>query len=290
MSIDDLLKRISAHYDDLSAKLQLVARYIEQHHEHLGIEGIQEMAAKCQVQPSSIVRFAKYFGLSGFSEMQQILRDGLTRKFAPNHPYGKRLRKVIDTQAQPRAETDIAKELIENSINGLQSLVSRFDLGNFKAAINLLLNADVIWLVGSRRSFPVAAYLDYALQRTGKRVILVSALGSMQQEQIRAARRGDVVLAIAFRPYADETLKVAQQARKQGAKLIAITDSRLASFGRDANVTLLVQEEAHLGFRSLSSTMALAEGLAIALAYRLELTHGPVKPAIAKGGKKKRRS
>ena len=270
LNIQDLLHQITAHYDDLSNKLQMVARYIEQNHEHLGIEGIQEMAAKCQVQPSSIVRFAKYFGLAGFSEMQQIFRDGLSKKIGSNHAYGKRLRKVIATDSSPRLGTDIAKELIENSIAGLQNLVGRFDLANFRTAINLLASADVIWLAGARRSFPVVAYLDYALQQTGKRVILLSGLGSMQGEQIRAARRGDVILAVAFKPHAEETLRVTQVARKQGAKMIAITDSRLASFGRDANVALLVQEEPYLGFRSLGSTMALAEGLIVALAYKLE--------------------
>ena len=35
------------------------------------------IAARCGVQPSAIVRFAKSFGFEGASQMQRLFRDGL---------------------------------------------------------------------------------------------------------------------------------------------------------------------------------------------------------------------
>ena len=61
------------------------------------------------------------------------------------------------------------------------------------------------------------------------------------------------------------------QAVQRGARLISITDSRMSPLAREAQVALMVEDSPTLGFRSLSSTMALAESLFIALAYRLEL-------------------
>jgi len=132
---------------------------------------------------------------------------------------------------------------------------------------------DAIWIAGSRRSFPIAAYLDYALQHTDKRIGLVTALGSMHQGQMRSVRKGDVMIAISFAPYAEETLEVAQAAVQQGARLIAITDSRMSPLARDAHIALIVQDSSTFGFRSLTSTMGLAQSLFMALAYRLELPY-----------------
>jgi hypothetical protein len=42
----------------------------------------------------------------------------------------------------------------------------------------------------------------------------------------------------------------------------------------------VVQESAVFGFRALSSTMALAQCLFIALAYRMELEYRPNNPVV----------
>jgi DNA-binding MurR/RpiR family transcriptional regulator len=141
--------------------------------------------------------------------------------------------------------------------------------------VELLADADALWVAGSRRSFAVAAYLDYALQHTGKPVHLVSALGSMHEGQLRGVRRGDVLIATSFAPYADETLTVVDAALAQSAKLVAITDSRMNPLARQASAVLLVQDHPTFGFRTLTSPMALAQSLFIALACRLELAHEP---------------
>jgi DNA-binding MurR/RpiR family transcriptional regulator len=157
----------------------------------------------------------------------------------------------------------------------VQELQRSLDPKAFGRAVDLLATTDAIWVVGSRRSFPVAAYLGYALQHTDKRVQLVTALGSMHEGELRAARRGDVLVVVSFAPYAEETLAVAQSALARGARLVTITDSRMSPLAREASAVLLVQDHATFGFRTLTSPMALAQSLFIALACRLELEHEP---------------
>ena len=236
------------------------------------------------MQPSAVVRFAKHFGFSGFTEMQRIFRDGLARQIAPSRNYKARIREVIESGAGALSSVEIAHEFLAGSIAGMQELENGLHGPSFKKAVDLLAEADTVWIAGSRRSFPVAVYLDYALQHTDKRIALVSALGSMHSGQMRSVRKGDVMIAISFAPYAEETVDVAQQAVTRGARLIAITDSRMSPLARDAQVTLVVQDNSIFGFRSLTSTMGLAQSLFIALAYRLELPYltttgaGTVRP------------
>jgi len=272
-TVEQLLTRISDEYETLSKQLKAIGRHVERHRDHLGLEGIQDVAAECAVQPSAVVRFAKHFGFSGFAEMQRLFRAGLVRQIAPGRNYQARIREVIAAGARSLSSVDIAREFLGGSIAGMQELQNSVHAPTLKKAVDLLAKADAIWIAGARRSFPVAAYLDYALQHTDKRIGLLSALGSMQDGAVRSVRRGDVLIAISFAPYAPETLAVARAAVRRGATLLAITDSRMGDLARLAHVILKVQEHATFGFRALTSTMGLAQGLFIALAYRLELSY-----------------
>jgi len=272
-TVEQLLKRISDEFDDLSKQLKAIGRHVERHRDQLGLDGIQDVAAQCGVHPSAVVRFAKHFGFSGFAEMQRIFRAGLARQIAPGRNYQARIRDAIASGAGSLSSADIVREFLGGSIAGMQELQSSLQAPTLKRAVDLLAKTDTVWIAGTRRSFPVAVYLDYALQHTDKRIGLVTALGSMQEGAIRSVRRGDVLIAISFAPYAPETLAIARTAVRRGATLLAITDSRMGDLARLAHVILKVQEHATFGFRALTSTMGLAQGLFIALAYRLELSY-----------------
>jgi DNA-binding MurR/RpiR family transcriptional regulator len=278
-SVEPLIRRISDEYEMLSKQLKIIARHIEQHKDHIGLDGIQQVAMQCGVQPSAVVRFAKHFGYSGYSEMQAIFREGISRQLAPSRTYQSRIRDIIASDKGGKSgfsnlsSTEIASEFLAGSLAGMQELKSGLDAPSFKKAVDLLAASDCVWIAASRRSFPVAAYLDYALQHTDKRIGLVTGIGGMQQGQMRSVRKDDVMIAISFSPYAEETISVAKLAVERGAKLIAITDSLMSPLAKLAQASLIVQDNSTFGFRSLTSTMSMAQSLFIALAYTLELPY-----------------
>lgn len=277
---DELRSRIAAEYERLSVQLKKIARYAEEHGDHIGLEGIQELASQCGVQPSAVIRFAKHFGFSGFSEMQALFRQGISRQIAPTRNYQTRIREAIESGSRRLTSAEIAHEFMAGSLGAMQELQQQLDEQAFEAAVQRLADTDCIWIAAARRSFPVAAYLDYALQHTEKRVHMVSGVGSMYMGQVRSVRAGDVMIAISFAPYAEETLACVEMAKERGAQVIAITDSRMCQLARKADIALLVKDNATFGFRALTSTMGLAQGLFIALAYQLELPYQPTTPGL----------
>jgi len=273
------------HFDDLSRQLKLIARYLEANRERLGFDGVQETAARCGVQPSAVVRFAKRFGLSGFSDMQALFRREAEKKLAAvsgalddyQADYGARIRTLAASRAIPTNQ--IPHEMIRASVASLQTLEAGLDDASFQAAVDLMLAAKSLWLAAARRSFPVGAYLAYALQQTNKPVHWLNGLGHMQHSEMRAMTAEDVLVAVSFDPYASETLEVVHAARARGAKLIALTDSKFSPLAKEASVTLLAQDSALYGFRSLTSSLCLAQSLFIGLAYRMELGGSLPHPA-----------
>lgn len=271
MTADTLMQRISEEYEGLSKQLKVIAKYIEEHRQTLVLERITDIARACEVQPSAIVRFAQRFGFSGFSDMQALFREAFVPAQPSVNSYQKRIRNVIASQNNTLSNTELAQNFLEACQQGLDELAQSLDPVTFDAAVELLHQADNIYVVGVRRMFPIASYISYALQHTQKRVHLVSGLGGMYHEQVRSIREGDLVIAISFQPYGRETRYCARIASQNKAKLLVITDSMLSPLARNANTVLTVKEGSAFAFRSMSSTISLCQALFIALSYRMEL-------------------
>lgn len=277
VSEEALFRSMAVEFDKLSRQLKVIGTYVEQHRAQLGIQSIQQVADHCRVQPSAVIRFAKHFGFSGYTELQRLFRDGLARQISPSRDYQSRIRSAIELGAENLKSSAIAHALIGGSIAGMEELQRSLADPAFEGAVDLLFHAETVWLAATRRSFAVSTYLAYALQHTEKRVQHISAVGSIQEGQLRGLRANDVMVAISFAPYAEETESLVRQAHEKGAHIIAITDSSLSPLARLASASLLVNETSLFGFRALTNTMTVAQSLFMALAYRLELQYEPTK-------------
>jgi DNA-binding MurR/RpiR family transcriptional regulator len=272
VQVEDLMQQIADQYESLSKQLKVIAKYIEQHKASLMLKKISDIAAECDVQPSAIVRFAKRFDFSGFSEMQDVFRSAYAGNGGPAMPnYQQRIRSLIATHDRNLDVGDLTREFVHASRDGLDELAYSLDDDQLEAAVTMLQKADNIYVVGVRRAFPVASYIAYALQNTNKRVHLVSGLGGMYRQQMRSVRERDVVIAISFAPYGRETQYCGRIGHHQRARLLVITDSKLSPLAKIADALLTVTEGNAFAFRSLTSTICLCQALFIALAYRLEL-------------------
>jgi DNA-binding MurR/RpiR family transcriptional regulator len=161
-------------------------------------------------------------------------------------------------------------EFVEAGRSSLEKLMSTVDPGQFGRAVELLAAAPLIHLVGYRRSFPVASYIAYALEKMAIPCVLHSAVGQLATGH--ALRPGDAVLATTFAPYSPETIAFVEAAAGAGHPVVAITDSLSSPLQRPAVLPLLVSEVDVGAFRALSATFALAIALAVAVGARREAT------------------
>ncbi len=138
---EQLLAAIRDAFDSLSRQLKLIARYVEQHRDQIGLDRIQDVARISGVQPSAVIRFAKRFGFSGYTEMQKIFRDGIAQQIAPSRNYQARIRSVIDAAQGQLSSADIADEFIGGSIAGMQEFKRGLHSATFDDAVELLVDA-----------------------------------------------------------------------------------------------------------------------------------------------------
>lgn len=269
--IDQLRAQIVARHDELSPRLQQVAQYVLDHPNDMGLQTLAVIARRSGVQASTIVRFAKAFGYDGASEMQRLFRDELINS-SPSPSYAERIRQFKDRTGDRHELTpfELLQEFVSANIIALEHMKDTADGERLERSVDLMERAATVYLIGLRRSFPVAAYMAYALRHVEKPVHLIDGLAGMLVEQSSMITGDDLLLAVSFKPYADETAKIVAQAKAAGAAVIAFSDSRLSPIGRDAEVSFEIRDAEVRQFRSLTGSLCLAQTLVISYAQRLE--------------------
>lgn len=269
--VEALLETISRDYSSLSRQLAKIAVFIEKNHESLGLCKIKDIAERCDVQPSAVIRFAHRFGFDGFSDMQAIFKAQLSRKVAFETPYQDRIREVLNTRQGAFGCGEIIRQSTQRSAEELLALGSEPNLKEIEAVVARLVASEKIWIAGMRRTYPVASYLTYALQHVRSNAVQVTNTGGMYRSQIRCMQKEDVLILFSYEPYAEETLDIARFAAERGAAIVAVTDSQMGPYAQLADYLLLIREQPVFGFRSLVSSMALAHAIFVTFAYRAEL-------------------
>jgi DNA-binding MurR/RpiR family transcriptional regulator len=267
-TIEALRSAILEQYDSLSPGLRSIARYVLDHPNEVAIETVGVIAERCACTPSAIVRFAQAFGYDGASQMQRLFRDGLLSSHS-GLSYDERVRNFRRTLEEHGSDGNrgLLSEFIEGNVLAVQSVAQTVSQDQVSAAVKLIQKAESVHVIGFRRAFPVASYLAYSLQQTGKRTSFLSGVGGMVVQQLRAASERDMLIAVSYPPYAQETVEAVELAVSRALKVLAITDTLVSPIGRSADLVLQVRESEIRAFRTLSASLCLAQALVIGYAY-----------------------
>ena len=263
-----LRERISELGAQLTPRMRDAARYALEHPNDMALSAVATLAEHSGIAASAFIRMAQALGFSGYGELQRLFIEPLQRATKPS--YRERIRHYGGELAldDPSDPAEVLRAFTQANIVSLEHL--RDDAANLSLgrAITLIRNARLVYVLGLRRSYAVASYLAYALNRVGRPSVQITGLGGAIAEQASAAGTRDLLIAVSFPPYAGDTLKVCEQVHRAGAKRLAITDGVLSPVARDADLVLQVNDAELLGFRSLTSAMCLAQTLAMGLAFR----------------------
>ena len=289
MNYEGIVNLITAEYPRLSQGYQQIARFLTQNPNVIALESINAIALKCDVHPSSLVRFAQNLGYSGFKELQLVFQSRLATA-APG--FRERI-SALETELSKNVShgnLGFLKDLVVRDIASLQGLLEGVTEDMLASAAKLLIGAQTIYIAGQLRSEPVASLLRYLLTMLHRKVILLDPSGGLAQEMALTMGNRDVLVAIAFRHYAKEVVSITEGAAGTDTPIIAITDSQLSPLAKNADVLFTVPEDEYTFSRSLAAPMCLVQCIATSAAARLQpnresAPHIPTVTEIAKDEK-----
>ncbi|QGU87547.1 MurR/RpiR family transcriptional regulator [Erwinia sorbitola] len=265
---EQVVNDITERYPQLSDRFQQVARFITQNPNAVALESINAIAARCELHPSTLVRFAQHFGYSGFKQMQSVFQTRLATT-APG--YNERIVALENDlqKNEKQGSLGFLQNLVVRDIATLQGMLEGIAASDLDSSAQLLSRAETIFIAGQLRSEPVAILLRYLLTMLNRKVILLDTPGGLAPHMAMNMTQRDVLVAVSFRHYAQEVVNISEIAEQKGVPTIAITDSVLSPLARNASVLFTIPEEEYSFSRSLAAPVCLVQCMALALAAAL---------------------
>jgi DNA-binding MurR/RpiR family transcriptional regulator len=277
--------RVTDIQGQLPRRLLQVADFALRHPEEMALGTAASIAERAQVQPSTVVRFAQALGYQGFSELQNVFRARIRDRW-PEPP--ERIRRLKSGASDaPASDLDGFIAAAQNSLGRLHETMPAEEIGR---AAGLLSRARTVYILGTRRSYPIVDYLGYAFATLGVPAQAIDSMAGLARERVALAGPQDAMLAISFTPYAPATGELAGAAVRRGVPLVAMTDSPLAPLAQIARVMVEIVEADYAGFRSLAASFVVANALTAATAVRRQgVTPGKGQPGRRSGRSRLRR-
>lgn len=257
--MDNLLRTIQNQLNSFSKGQQRIARYILESYEQAAFMTAARLGETVGVSESTVVRFAYALGLEGYPALQ-----GRLQELVLGH-----LTSVQRARLADRIPRDqVFSTVLNTDINAIRITMDMADEGQFQQAVETIIKARRVYVLGLRSAMPLAMFLAYYLEYICNSVITFSAnLQDVREAMLRMDSR-DAIICISFPRYSSRTAEAMAYARQKGATTIALTDKTDSPIGAMADVVLLAKSDMASFADSLTAPMSVINALIVAAGLR----------------------
>ena len=257
----DILRIIEENMDGFSKGQRQIARYLLAHYDKAAYMTAAKLGAEVSVSESTVVRFVMELGYAGYPEfqkaLQELIRTKLTsfqRMEVTNHLIG---------------DGDVLEKVLNTNVDNIRHTLESISRSDFRDAVEAMVNAKNIYIIGVRSSAMLAGFLSYSLQMIFDNVRLIdTTAGSELFQQMMAIGEGDVLFAISFPRYSKRIINAVEYAKLQGAHVVALTDSGLSPIATYADSGLYAKSDMASFVDSLVAPLSIINALIVALSLK----------------------
>ncbi len=261
--MNDILTILQSRMPEFSKGQRRLAQYILDFYDKAAFLTASRLGKAVGVSESTVVRFAVELGYDGYPSMQRAMQEMVVNRLTSVQR--------MEVANDRIGGQDVVYKVLHADMDRLRRSVEMVDRKEFQAAVDAVLKAKRIYILGVRSAAPLANFLGYYLNYIFRNVHIVTASGASEMfEKIVGVGQEDVVIAYSFPRYSSTTLKGVQYCRSTGAKVIGFTDSRLSPLGQNCDHLLLSKSDMVSLVDSLVAPMSLTNALIVALAARRE--------------------
>lgn len=257
----DLLKEIENNIEEFSKSHKLVGDYILNHGEKAAYMTANKLASKVGVSESTVVRFANNIGYSGYPEFQRDLQELNKSKLTTIER--------IDLDDYSDKSQGI-KKVFKKDMDNIKKTMEKLDINILEKSVDTILKAERVYIIGLRSSNVLSEYLGFYLRVMLKDVNVINTGTSDIFEQIIKSGPRDVVIGISYPRYSKRTMEALKYVKKQGAKVVGITDRKQSPVAKVADYTLYSDIDMHSFVDSLVAPMSLINALIVWLGIEMK--------------------
>jgi DNA-binding MurR/RpiR family transcriptional regulator len=260
-----VLQQVAAGIPAMPAAMQRMGQAVLAHPFRAATLNIDEFAGEVAVSIATANRFARALNFAGYPQFRAELARGFEAILAPVENLRSNLKQSTGTQQAMAASL---RETVANLEHTLQALQQQ----PCEQAVSLIAEADQVLTLGWGSSAYLAGVLQHELEPLCSRVGSLAQAGGPSHAARQLVKRGprDLLIALAFPRYVEDTVALTRLARERGVKVLALTDEPSSPLVPLADVTLYAHVSRQVAPTSNATVLALLEALVAALAHRTE--------------------
>ena len=155
-----LEERIAASLDGLSPKQKQLARFVLDNKYLVSFASANRVGESVGASAATVVRFAQSLGYDGFSGLRAAIREELPTYLTAAERIEKRL-------ADPPRPHDIPQQVFHTDISNIERTANNLDAAQFNAALDAIVGADRVLIVGCGLSAAPVWFLTHSLKVIG---------------------------------------------------------------------------------------------------------------------------
>ena len=222
--------QIQKMYKSLTAAEKRIADYVTQYPSQTLSLSAAGLARQADTAASAVVRFCQSLGYSGYSEFKMQLAVELSQQKPASYMTG--------VEAGDHSSTVLEKIMTAN-IKALQDTMARMDRKTFAAAVDLLSNANNVYIYGIGTSAGLVGELQHRLMILG-----ISAHGYTDAVVMRLStmnlQPGDVAVGISHSGRTMTVVDALSLAKEQGATTVCLTSYNASPIAQTSDQVLTV--------------------------------------------------
>ena len=257
----DIITRINEHYGKMSKGQKAISAFIYDHYDQAVFMTAAKLGETVGVSESTVVRYATYIGYNGYPEFQRDLEDWVQNKINSVQKIGAKYGKS--------SQSEILTSVLQADMEKLQDTIYNLDPVAFETAVDIILEAKTVYVMGVRSCEPLADFLHFYLNMIRGNVVLLKTTSVSETfEQMIRIDEKDAMIGISFPRYSMRTLKAMEFANDRNAKVITITDSVHSPMNLYSSCNLLARSDMVSIVDSLVAPLSVINALVVAMCLK----------------------
>ena len=258
---NDTISRINDRFNKMSKSHKKIATFILDHYEQAAFMTAAKLGATVGISESTVVRFAYCLGYEGYPEFQEALAEWVKNKLNSVQKIGAKYGKST--------QSEILTAVLAADMENINATIEHVDPQAFETAVETVLNAEHVYIIGIRSCEPLARFLYFYLNMIRGNVILLASTSTSEifEQMIRIDEK-DAMIGISFPRYSMRTLKALEFANDRNAKVISITDTIHSPMCLYSSCNLMARSEMVSIVDSLAAPLSLINALVVALCLK----------------------
>lgn len=257
----DTMSRINEKFNKMSKGHKKIASFIIDHYEQAAFMTAAKLGSTVGISESTVVRFAYALGYEGYPEFQEDLADWVKNKLNSVQKIG--------TKYGKSTQSEILTSVLTADMDKISDTIEHVDPHAFETAVDTILAAKAIYIIGIRSCDPLARFLQFYLNMIRGNVYLLNSTSTTEifEQMIRIDEK-DAIIGISFPRYSMRTLKALEFANDRNAKVITITDTIHSPMCLYSSCNLLARSDMVSIVDSLVAPLSLINALVVALCLK----------------------